>query len=488
MINKKPIILCILDGYGLAKESKYNAISKKTAPTIMEIFKDFPFTKLCASSGCVGLPKNTMGNSEVGHLNMGAGRIVKQILPLINDEIKSKKLEKNKDLVSISKTLISNHNSLHLLGLFSKGNVHSNLEHTFFLAKYFACLGIKVKLHLIGDGRDVATTSLLKDLQKIKKNKYIEIATLSGRYYAMDRNNNINRTKKYFETFCGVGSSTSDFKKYVKQNYKKHITDEFILPIRNENYSGPDKNDILICTNFRADRMRQIMELIIKKKMFKKVYSFTSYKKEFDKNVSVIFPSKNLNNTLSQIISEKGLKQFHIAETEKYAHVTFFFNGEKEIPYKNEDRILIPSPDVKTYDLSPKMSAEKITKEVVKNFDKYDFILINYANLDMIGHTGNIDAARIAVKEIDNQVKILKDLTLQKNATLLITADHGNAEDMKGAGTTTHSKNPVPFCIVSNQKYHLVKKGVLGDIAPTILQIMKIKQPKEMTGKSLIKD
>ncbi len=494
----KPLMLVILDGFGLRKEKRGNAVAKAKTPNFNFYWKNYPHCKLKASGEAVGLPKGTLGGSEVGHLNIGAGRIVYQELTRINKAIKNGSFFKNKALLGAINHVKKNNSSLHLIGLLSDAGVHSDYRHLFALLKLAKKNKVNnVYIHVLTDGRDTAPRSALKYIKELKKQikklKIGKIATVIGRYYAMDRDKRWNRTEKAYNCIVlakGLRAKTAE--QAVKNSYEKNVTDEFILPTVIGNFKGIKDKDSVILWNYRADRARQISYAFVNKEFDefkrKKVNINYTCMCEYDEKlkVPVAFPPLKLKNILGEVLSRKGLHQLRIAETEKYAHVTFFFNGGKERPFKKEDRILIPSPKVATYDKTPEMSAYKITEELISqiNLRWYDFILVNYANPDMVGHTGDFKATVKAVEVVDECLgKIVKAMQAH-NGIIIITADHGNAEDMKRY-RTSHTLNPVPFIIL--EKGLKLRNGILADIAPTILQLMNIKKPKEMKGRSLIK-
>lgn len=501
---KKPLILIILDGFGIRREKLGNAIYHADTTNIDKIFAENPYTTLKASGEDVGLPKGQMGNSEVGHLNIGAGRIVYQELTRINKSIEDKSFYKNGELLNIMEKVNKKDGSLHIMGLLSDGGVHSHIKHLFAVLKMAKENNVKkVYVHAWLDGRDTPPNSgidyIKKCENKIKEYAIGEIATISGRYYSMDRDNRWERIKKSYDAIANAqGEKFDDPKQSILDSYKNGVTDEFFIPKVNKSYNGIKENDGIVCFNFRPDRVRELTRCFIEKDFEEfeinkiKISDYvcmTTYNENF-KNVSVIFKPQKLEQVLGEYISDEGLKQLRIAETEKYAHVTFFFNGGIEKPYPGEDRILIPSPKVPTYDLKPEMSANEVTREVINKIEneKYDVIILNFANCDMVGHTGNFDAAVKAVETVDMCVKKVVDSILRKNGVALITSDHGNAEKMiaeNGVKFTSHTTNEVPLCIV-NYPCNLKKNGRISDIAPTILKILEFKLPQKMSGKSLI--
>ncbi len=500
MSDKKRVLLVIMDGFGIGENNENNAIFKADTSTLDEIFKDNSYTELFASGCHVGLPNGQMGNSEVGHLNIGAGRVVYQDLTYINKCIEDGSFYENKELIDLMETVKKNNSSLHLMGLLSDGGVHSSIEHFCAVLKLAKKYNLqKVCLHVWTDGRDTPPKSACKYVNElenfISENKIGKIETVSGRYFAMDRDKNWERTKLAFDSiFSAKGNKFSSASEAIEKSYSKGITDEFIKPCVSESYEGIKDNDCVLCLNFRSDRARQITEMFISGfghmdgGRVAKYCSLTSYDEKFQK-VDVIFKPRTMKNTLGEYISLQGLRQLRVAETEKYAHVTFFFNGGVEKPNKNEDRVIIKSPNVKTYDLMPEMSAKNVTDEVLKGMQNgnYDLIVVNFANPDMVGHTGNMSATIKAVETVDECVLRLTKEAEKQGVITIITADHGNAEKMKdenGNVVTSHTTAKVPFVIL-NCKEKLKNGGSLCDIAPTILKILDYKKPDEMTGESL---
>lgn len=498
----KKVLLCILDGVGLSDEEHGNAFYHANKPTINKLIKEYPNTTLEASGEFVGLPTGQMGNSEVGHMNIGAGRIVYQPLGLINAKIKENSFKENKVLRSIFNHVKENNSKLHIMGLLSDGGIHSHINHFYAILSAAKEEGLKeVYFHIFTDGRDTSPYSgekFIRELEdKIKEIGLGKIASISGRYYAMDRDNNYDRVKLAYDAMT-TGSSIKyqSALKAWEENQKENITDEFITPATVLSEGLIEKNDGIIFANFRPDRVRELASLLTNDK----INPFT--KKDLSNiSLATLMPVSNeviskplyqlddLINTLGEYISKLGLSQLRIAETEKYAHVTYFFDGGKEKELKGEKRILIPSPKVATYDLKPEMSAYEITDALIKELKttQPDLTVLNFANGDMVGHTGNYDAAIKAVETLDNCLKkIISNINL-KEYEVLITADHGNCEVMinkDGSINTMHTTNVVPF-IVLDKNINL-KKGKLGDIAATILNLMDKPIPKEMTGNSLL--
>ena len=513
-MKTKPIVLVIMDGYGVAENKLGNAIDIANANVIDNLIKDFPSTTLGASGMSVGLPEGQMGNSEVGHLNMGAGRIVYQDLTRITKEIQDGDFFKNEVLLSAIKNAKESGKKLHFYGLLSSGGVHSHITHLYALLQMCKRENFNnVFVHCFLDGRDVAPKSgadFVKSLQdEINSIGVGEIATVSGRYYAMDRDNRWDRVEKAYDALTiGNGVKALDAETAIRESYENGVTDEFVLPTNVYKNGSPigliEKGDSIVFFNFRPDRAREITRAFTvedfdgfeRKTGYLSPYyvGFSTYDATFE-NVKVAFEKIKLTNTLGKFLADKGYNQLRIAETEKYAHVTFFFNGGIEAPEKNEVRDLINSPKVATYDMQPEMSAVEVTNKVLEEIDtdKFDVIILNYANCDMVGHTGVLDAAVTAVKTVESCVQKVVDKVLSKGGALLITADHGNAdkmyEDESGNKPfTAHTTNPVPFILVSNEYKNvtLKKGGVLADIAPTLLEILGEEKPVEMTGSSLI--
>ena len=507
---KKQTVLCILDGYGLSDRKDGNAVAMANKPHIDKIFKEYNQVTGNASGEFVGLPNGQMGNSEVGHLNIGAGRIIYQDLTRISKSISDGDFFKNEKILECVNHVKNNNSNIHIMGLLSNGGVHSHNTHLYALLKLFKENNINnVYIHCFLDGRDTppkSSVEFLKELENKMKNIGVgKIVSLVGRYYAMDRDKNYDRTKLAYDLLVsGGGKMEIDAVEAINKSYDENITDEFVNPTvisdGDKNFGRINDNDSIIFFNFRPDRARQITRAFVdddfqffdRKKINNiKFLCFTDYD-ETIKNKLVAFEDIKISNTIAEIISKNNLKQLHIAETEKYAHVTFFLNGGIEEPFPNEERILIPSPkDVKTYDEKPEMSAEKVCENVVNAIkeEKYDFIVVNFANPDMVGHTGKLDATIKAIEKIDNCVGRIFDAIVDKKANLFICADHGNSEVIiteNGEINTAHTTNPVPFCLVTENKLKIKDGGSLCDIAPTLLNLMNIKIPNEMTGKSLI--
>ncbi len=503
---KKPVVLCIMDGFGINPGDKGNAIEAANTPNLSKIFAENPFTTIGASGLDVGLPDGQMGNSEVGHTNIGAGRVVYQMLVKISKSITDGDFFEIEALKNAYASCKEKGTALHLVGLLSDGGVHSHIEHLFGLLEMAKKEGLeKVYIHCIMDGRDVSVTSgagFVEDVYKKTKELGVgEIATITGRYYAMDRDFAWDRVEKaYAAMVYGEGIQAECGKESMLASYENGVTDEFIVPTVLNKEGTIKADDSVVFFNFRPDRARQITRTFVdeafdgferKNGFFPLNYVCMTQYDETMPNVSVAFPPEELTMTLGEYLSSKGMTQLRIAETQKYAHVTFFFNGGEEKTFEGEDRILIQSPDVPSFDLMPEMSAYPVCDAVVEKIKsgKYDAVILNFANCDMVGHTGIWEAAVKAVEAVDECVGRVCDATLEMGGAVLITADHGNADRMigdDGKPFTPHSTNPVPFCVVGYD-CELKETGRLADIAPTMLTILGLEQPKEMNGESLIK-
>ncbi|MCL2439529.1 MAG: 2,3-bisphosphoglycerate-independent phosphoglycerate mutase [Alphaproteobacteria bacterium] len=495
---KKPFVLCILDGWGYNPETAGNAIELGKSPNWHRMLATYPHNLLEASGRAVGLPTGQMGNSEVGHTNIGAGRVVMQLLGEIEQAIENNTLTSNKYFIEFVKKTSGD---FHLWGLLSDGGVHSHIDHIIALAKALATTGKTVNIHAVADGRDVPPSSakvyvkqLLDALGDIPN---IKLATLSGRYYAMDRDNNWDRVKLAYDALIEAkGPRFTDIYAAIDKSYAADTTDYFIVPTIAEGYVGANDVDGLLLANFRNDRVRQIAEAFAypdfkgfardKVVKFGALLGMAEYSEELNAFYGAMFPPPVLKNVLSEVLANAGMTQLHIAETEKYAHLTFFFNGGREEPFKGEDRILIPSAKVVSYDLKPEMSAFEITDAVEKAIadGKYDVIIINYANGDLVGHTGSLEAAEKAVVAVDACIGRLETAVLKADGIMLLTADHGNAEEMidaNGEPKTAHTTNPVECILIGKPDIKAINPGALCNIAPTLLKLMGIKQPSEMT-------
>ena len=502
----KKALLMILDGWGIGDQGKDDVIFNTPTPYWDYLVKTYPHSQLQASGENVGLPDGQMGNSEVGHLNIGAGRVVYQDLVKINLACRDNSIMKNPEIVSAFTYAKENGKNIHFMGLTSDGGVHSSLDHLFKLCDISKEYGIEnTYVHCFVDGRDTDPKSgkgFIEQLEAHCAKSAGKIASIIGRYYAMDRDKRWERVKEAYDLLVnGVGKKASDMVQAMQESYDEGMTDEFIKPIANANVDGTIKEgDVVIFFNYRNDRAKELTVVLTQQDMPEagmhtipglQYYCMTPYDASF-KGVHILFDKENVMNTLGEYLAAKGLKQLHIAETEKYAHVTFFFNGGRETPYENEDRILVPSPKVATYDLKPEMSAYEVKDKLVAaiNENKYDFIVVNYANGDMVGHTGIYEAIEKAVVAVDACVKETVEAAKAQGYEAIIIADHGNADhalNEDGTPNTAHSLNPVPCVYVTENKNAKVENGRLADVAPTILKIMGLEVPAEMNGKVLIK-
>jgi len=505
-MNKK-VILLILDGWGVTQNPSVSAIFNAKTPYINSLYDLYPSSELRTDGEHVGLPKGQMGNSEVGHMNLGAGRIVYQNLAKINMAVKEGKLAKETELIKAFNYAKENNKNVHLLGLISNGGIHSHIDHAKGLLDAAHKNNVdNVYLHAFTDGRDCDPKSgkyFIKDIEKHMKNTTGELATITGRYYSMDRDNRWERVKLTYDALVeGIGKKSVNALDSINESYQKDITDEFIKPIimvdeNDKPKASIKKDDVVIFFNFRTDRGRQLTEVLSqndneKFNMHKIPLYFvtlTNYDKTF-KDIKVVYNSDNIENTLGEVLERANKKQIRIAETEKYPHVTFFFSGGREKEFDGEKRLLCPSPKVATYDLKPEMSAYEITDAIVPELEKgeVDFVCLNFANGDMVGHTGVFEAAVKACETVDHCSKEVITSGLKNGYTILLIADHGNCEIMMnpdGSPHTAHTTNPVPIVLI-DKELKLINNGVLGDIAPTILELMGLEQPKEMTRKSLL--
>lgn len=505
----KPLVLCILDGWGYREEAKYNAIAAAMKPNFDKLWKECPHTLLEASGEAVGLPKGQMGSSEVGHLTIGAGRTVFQDLQMIDKTIERGELEKKEGLIKFIDALKKSGGAAHILGLVSPGGIHSHITHIIKLVKIVSDQNIPIYLHCFTDGRDTAPTEAkiyLKQLEEATAGcKNVKIATVGGRYYGMDRDNRWERVEEAFHGIqMGHGPRFPSPYEAIDKSYAAGVTDEFIRPVVIGDYKGMKDGDGVLMANFRTDRAREILLALFDPNFkgfprpvqikFAAGVGMMKYSDYHSKLIGTIFPIESVKNSFGDYIADKGLKQLRVAETEKYLYTTLFFSGGHETEFKNETRILVPSPKVPTYDMQPEMSAAEITDRVIEQIDKdtFDTVIINYANPDIVGHTGVYDAAVKAVETLDKCLKRLYEAVIAKNGVMIVTADHGNCEVMydeeKKEPHTTHTTNPVPFILVNyHDKVSLRDGGSLADIAPTMLEILGMEKPVEMTGKSLIK-
>lgn len=496
----------ILDGWGITQDPKVSAIAQAQTPFIDSLYLKYPNAQLRTDGEHVGLPDGQMGNSEVGHMNLGAGRIVYQDLAKINKAIKDDSLKDNEVLINAIAYAKANSKKIHFLGLLSDGGVHAHINHLKALLDITKANELEdVFIHAFTDGRDVDPKSGIQHIQEIEKHikgSNAQLATVTGRYFAMDRDNRWERVKKAYDVMVnGLGTPTHDAIQSIKQSYEDGITDEFIEPMVILNGTEPvatiQDDDVVIFFNYRTDRGRELTDMLSQrnfeevntKKLNLHYVTMTKYDDTF-KNVQVMFEKDNLKNTLGEVLSKAGKKQIRIAETEKYPHVTFFFNGGQENPFEGENRIMCNSPKVATYDLQPEMSINCVQDKIIPEIESQtaDFICLNFANPDMVGHTGSMDAAIAACEAVDSAASHVINKAIDNNYSILVIADHGNCEVMinpDGSVNTAHTTNPVPLILI-DQDIKSVKNGILGDVAPTILELMGIEQPDEMTQKSLL--
>jgi 2,3-bisphosphoglycerate-independent phosphoglycerate mutase len=503
-----PTVLCILDGWAQREARDGNAIALADTPNWDRLIKAWPTNVLDCSGQDVGLPDGQMGNSEVGHMNLGAGRVVWQDLPRIDNAIADGSLEKSDALAGFVEKLRQSGGTCHLAGLVSSGGVHSHLRHIATLARLVANKGVPVRVHAFLDGRDMAPKSAKGELAELKQSidaiPNAEIATICGRYFAMDRDNRWDRVELAYNLMvAGEGTPFADLESAIEANYEAGFTDEFVRPGRSESYCGMADGDGILFANFRADRVRELLGALIdpafdgfqrrRTVAFAATLGMVAYSDKLNKLCDVIFPPVYLESTLGEVVANAGLRQLRMAETEKYAHVTFFFNGRTETPFEGEERVLVPSPKVATYDLQPEMSAPELTDKLVEAIGsgRFDLIIVNYANGDMVGHTGDLDAAIAAVRCVDQCVGRLEEAVIKAKGVMLVTADHGNCEMMiapeTGGPHTAHTLNPVPTVLINHPDPNVkLGRGRLADVAPTLLELLRLPQPEDMTGKSLI--
>jgi 2,3-bisphosphoglycerate-independent phosphoglycerate mutase len=504
----RPVVLCVLDGWGHREECDGNAICQARTPNWHRFVSESPHALLQASELFVGLPKGQMGNSEVGHMNLGAGRVVLQDLPRIDKAVEDGSLARNPELASFAGKVKAAGGRAHLMGLLSPGGVHSHQDHIVALAKTLAAAAVDVVVHAFLDGRDTPPKSaeeyLAKFLADLAGTKGVTVGTVSGRYYAMDRDKRWDRVAKAYAALVdGEGERAPDALAAVRQAYEAGLTDEFMLPTVVGGYAGIKDGDGVLSANFRADRVREILATLLDPEFSgfprKRVVNFaaalgmTEYSAELNKLLRTLFPAEDIRETFGEVVAGAGLKQLRIAETEKYPHVTFFFNGGREVAFPGEERILVPSPKVATYDLQPEMSAYEVTDKLVAaiDADEVDVVVLNLANTDMVGHSGRLDASIRAVEAVDTCLGRIAEIVRRKGGVILITSDHGNAEQMKdpvtGQPHTAHTTNPVPVVLVNAPDgVTALENGRLADVAPTLLDLLHIKQPAAMTGKSLV--
>jgi 2,3-bisphosphoglycerate-independent phosphoglycerate mutase len=499
----RPVMLVVLDGFGWREETADNAVRQAKKPTFDRLWRDCPHAFLRTSGRDVGLPDGQMGNSEVGHLNIGAGRVVMQELPRIGQAIEDGSIAKAPALTELIAKLKASGGTCHLLGLVSPGGVHSHQDHAAALARLLRDAGVKTCMHALTDGRDTPPRSGADDIANLQKAlRDVPIATVCGRYYAMDRDKRWDRVGKAYAALAeGEGARFADPVAAVRDAYAHDVTDEFVVPAVIGDYKGMKDGDGILCFNFRADRVREILGALLEPKFdgfprkcvikFAAAAGMTRYSDELAPYLGVLFPPTKLEHILGEVAADAGRAQLRAAETEKYPHVTYFLNGGQETTFRGEDRIMVPSPKVATYDLQPEMSAPELAEKAVTAIDskKYDLIVLNFANPDMVGHTGSLPAAIKAVETVDKGLGQIADAVKRQGGALLVTADHGNCELMRDPATggphTAHTTNKVPVLLMGGDASQL-RDGVLADVAPTLLELMGLPQPREMTGGSLI--
>jgi 2,3-bisphosphoglycerate-independent phosphoglycerate mutase len=504
-IQRRPVMLAILDGWGWREDAADNAVRLARTPGFDKLWETCPHALLHTSGKDVGLPDGQMGNSEVGHLNIGAGRVVLQDLPRINQAVDNGEIAKAPALLKLIESLRKSHGACHLMGLVSPGGVHSHQDHAVALAKVLASAKVTTVVHAITDGRDTPPQAGAEYVERLSAAlpSQATIGTVCGRYYAMDRDNRWDRiAKAYGAMVAAEGPHFADALAAIADAYAHKVGDEFIVPAVIGGYRGMKDGDGVLCFNFRSDRVRQILTALLDPKFsafarprvvrFAAATGMAQYSEELDKLLSTMFPPLSLANVLGAVVAKAGRTQLRMAETEKYPHVTYFLNGGEEHRFAGEDRILVPSPKVATYDLQPEMSAPELTERALAAIgsDQYDLIVLNYANPDMVGHTGKLDAAIKAVETVDAGLGRIVDAIRGAGGALLVTADHGNCELMRdpqtGGPHTAHTTNPVPVVLVGEGEAALAE-GKLADVAPTLLELMDLPQPPEMTGRSLIR-
>lgn len=504
---KRPLVLCILDGWGIGNGDEFDGIASANTPCYDAMIQNFPNTTLTTFGGAVGLPEGQMGNSEVGHMNIGAGRVVRQYLPRIDHAFLQGDVKRNRDLQNMLAVLKISGRALHLMGLCSDGGVHAHVDHIMSLAKIAAEAGVRTHIHAFTDGRDCSPESghafLSHMAQVVGGYDSVRLSSVCGRYYAMDRDNRWERVQRAYDAIMfGRGTKSSDVRRAIQDSYDQGITDEFIEPIILDGYNGMQDGDAILFANFRSDRAREILQAFLLPDFkgfdrqgaakISETVGMVEYSDVLNEYMHVLFPPIIHQNILGEVISIKGLRQLRMAETEKYPHVTFFFNCGREEPYSGEDRILIDSPKVATYDLQPEMSAPELSEKLLTALEnnQHDVIIVNFANTDMVGHTGSIDAVRKAAESVDGTLCKLQRAVLNMGGVLFVTADHGNADQMFDAETngphTAHTLNPVPFIVIGCGDVRLRDGGKLADIAPSVLAVLGIEQPVEMDGTSLI--
>ena len=501
-----PVVLCILDGWGIGDGGEFDAIASAHTPNYDHMMVRYPNTTLTTFGAQVGLPEGQMGNSEVGHMNIGAGRVVMQFLPRVDKAFADGSVQADAQMQDMAIALKASGKACHIMGLVSDGGVHAHMDHVIKLAKIMASAGIRTHIHAFTDGRDTSPQSakafIEELLRQIETSQYITLSTICGRYYAMDRDNRWERVKIVYDALVsGEGRAVHHPAEAIGDSYEQGVNDEFLMPLIVDKYKGIEDGDAIIFANFRSDRAREILQALLYEKFdgfergrrpkISSALGMVEYSDDLNKLMGVLFPPQTLENILGEVISNAGLTQVRMAETEKYPHVTFFFNGGNETPYAGEERIMVPSPKVATYDLQPEMSAPELSEKLLAAIesDKFDVVIVNFANTDMVGHTGSVPAARKAAETVDITLGKLEELVLRKKGVLLVTADHGNADQMYDPDTrgphTAHTMNPVPFIVIGAGDV-MLKKGKLADIAPTMLHFLGVHKPQEMDGVCLV--
>ena len=505
--KKRPVVLCILDGWGIGDGGEYDAIASANTPCYDAMMANYPNTTLTTFGGQVGLPEGQMGNSEVGHMNIGAGRVVMQFLPRIHKAFKDGSVADIQAIKDTVSALKASGKAVHIMGLLSDGGVHAHMDHIIGLAKIFGSEGVNTHIHGFTDGRDCAPESgkafIAETLDQISAFDTVQLSTLCGRYFAMDRDKRWERVQKSYDAVTlAKGSAATSAVDAMQVSYDAGVTDEFVEPVILNGYQGIEEGDAIIFANFRNDRARELLQALLVdgfdgfdreggKPVLSKVLGMVEYSDELNPLMDIMFLPVEHKNILGEVVSAHGLKQMRMAETEKYPHVTFFFNCGREVPYHGEDRILVNSPRVATYDLQPEMSAPELSEKLLNviSENQHDMVIVNFANTDMVGHTGSVEAARAAAESVDGTLCKLQSLVLEKDGVLIVTADHGNADQMFDPKTngphTAHTLNPVPFIVIGGGDISL-KEGKLADIAPTMLHFLGIEQSSDMDGELLI--
>lgn len=505
--KKKPVVLCILDGWGIGDGGEYDAIASANTPCYDAMMSDYPNSTLTTFGGAVGLPEGQMGNSEVGHMNIGAGRVVMQFLPRITKAFKEGDVADYEAVKALAAQLKESGKACHIMGLISDGGVHAHMDHVIALSQIMGDAGVKTHIHAFTDGRDCPPESgkafIESTENRIADNVNVTLSTLCGRYYAMDRDKRWERVQLAYDAIIhGKGAAKDNAVVAMQDSYDEGVSDEFVKPVILNGYEGIEEGDAIICANFRNDRAREILQAMLYeefdgfereggKPAISKAVGMVEYSDELNELMDILFRPLTHKRILGEVVAAHGLTQMRMAETEKYPHVTFFFNCGREVPYDGEDRILVNSPKVATYDLQPEMSAPELSEKLLDTVsnNQHDVIIVNFANTDMVGHTGSVEAARKAAESVDSTLCKLQALVLEKEGVLLVTADHGNADQMFDPSTngphTAHTLNPVPFIVIGAGTVN-VAEGKLADIAPTMLHFLGIEKPDDMDGECLV--